>query len=289
MITCRLCGGLGNQLFQIFTTIAYAMKYAKPFFFLNNNQLGSGLNGVTIRYTYWTTFLTSIKPFLKNINEIPKLKMISETDFKYNEIPHPFLKQLEGTLLVGYFQSPKYFENYKEIICKLLKIDIQKLIVKPKISIDYNEVTTISIHFRFGDYKKYPNIYPLLDITYYNNALCYLLNELSKLNLKKPLCLLYFCEDESLCEVEEIINKIRDKQHFQLIRGGANLSDWEQMLCMSLCEHNIISNSTFSWWGAYLNSNLTKIVCYPEKWFMKEANKDTSDMFLDDWIPIPIE
>lgn len=286
MISCRLCGGLGNQLFQIFTTIAYAMKYTKPFFFLNNNQLGSGLNGTIIRYTYWTTFLTSIKPFLKNINEIPKLKMVSETDFKYKEISKVF----EGTLLVGYFQSPKYFDNYKDIICKLLKIDIQKLIVKHKIPIDFNEVTTISIHFRFGDYKMYPNIYPLLDITYYNNALSYILNEVSKLNSKKPVSILYFCEDESLREVEDIINKIKViNNNFQLIRGGTNLLDWEQMLLMSLCDHNIMSNSTFSWWGAYLNSNLKKIVCYPEKWFMAEANKDTSDLFMDDWISIPID
>ena len=78
MISCKLCGGLGNQLFQIFTTIAYALKYTKPFFFLNNHQLGNGSNGSTIRYTYWETFLTALKPFLKNMNEIPQLMFINE-------------------------------------------------------------------------------------------------------------------------------------------------------------------------------------------------------------------
>ena len=78
MISCKLAGGLGNQLFQIFTTIACALKYSKPFFFLNNRQLGDGTNGTTIRYTYWDTFLLALKPFLKEFNTIPELMFIKE-------------------------------------------------------------------------------------------------------------------------------------------------------------------------------------------------------------------
>ena len=70
------------------------------------------------------------------------------------------------------------------------------------------------------------------------------------------------------------------------VRANPLLEDWEQMLLMSLCNYNIIANSTFSWWGAYLNTNICKIVCYPDKWFMPEANKDTNDLFLDDWVQI---
>lgn len=293
MISCKLCGGLGNQLFQIFTAISYAFKYSKPFFFLNNHQLGNGSNGSTIRYTYWETFLTSLKPFLKNINEIPQLTFITENDFVYQELPNNFNKNY-GTLLVGYFQSPKYFDKYKDLICKLLKIDFKKTSVKNKVLINFDTINSISIHFRFGDYKKYPNIYTLLSEKYYINALNIIVNELEQRNtnveIQKNNVVLYFCENDSISEVEEIINGLKKHfLHITFIRVDADLADWEQMLLMSLCQHNIIANSTFSWWGAYLNSNSNKIVCYPEEWFRPEANKDTSDLFLEEWIKTPLK
>ena len=293
MISSKLCGGLGNQLFQIFTTIAYAMKYSKPFFFLNNYQLGDGSNGSTIRHTYWETFLIVLKPFLKDMNEIPKLILIMEKDFIYQELPENYERNY-GTLLVGYFQSPKYFNKYKEYICKLLKIDLKKLIVKNKVKIFFDTIHSISIHFRFGDYKNYPNIYTLLTEEYYKNALNFIINELehSKTNMeiKKEKIVLYFCENDSIPEVEEIINSLKKLfSYINFIRAYPELEDWEQMLLMSLCNDNIMANSTFSWWGTYLNSNVEKIVCYPEQWFIPEAKKDTTHLFLEDWVAIPLQ
>lgn len=288
MVSCKLCGGLGNQLFQIFTAIVYAIKYSKPFFFLNNRQLGDGSNGCTIRYTYWETFLSDLKPFLKNMNELPQFKFIIEKDFAFEELPNIFENNY-GTLLVGYFQSPKYFDNYKENICKMLKIDLKQKLVRKKVNIDFDNINSISMHFRFGDYKKAPNVHNLMPETYYINALDFMINNVdSKKDQKRVV--LYFCENDSLFEVEEIITKL--KQIFTDIiftRANPVLEDWEQMLFMSLCNHNIIANSTFSWWGAYLNSNVNKIVCYPAQWFSPEANKNTSDLFPKDWVKISLK
>ena len=166
MITCKLQGGLGNQLFQIFTTISYALDHSKPFFFLNNYQLGSGSNRETIRYTYWETLLSSLKPFLKNMEQIPKLEIIKEINYNYQILPEP----LSNILLVGYFQSPKYFDKFKSSICKLLKIDNKKKELLPITS------DTISMHFRLGDYLKYPHIYYILDSVYYYNAISHILD-----------------------------------------------------------------------------------------------------------------
>jgi len=289
MITCRLCGGLGNQLFQIFTTIAYALKCSRPFFFLNNKQLGNGLNGSTIRYTYWETLFTYLKPFLKNKDQIPELSLIYEKEFTYKEIPEFFEKNM-GILLVGYFQSPKYFDRCKNVINKILKIDLKRLVLKEKIKekIDFENNIIISMHFRFGDYKNYPDTYQLLNDIYYDRSLLYIINQFDIID--KKFKVLYFCEDDSLLESEKIIDELK-KRYNGLInfeRADPMLSDWEQLLLMSLCHHNIIANSTFSWWGAYLNQNVGKIVCYPNEWFNPIQNKDTSDLFLEDWIKISI-
>ena len=287
MISCKLVGGLGNQLFQIYTTIAYALQFSKPFFFLNNYQLGDGSNGTTIRYTYWDTFLTSLKPFLKELNTIPPLLFIKENSFNYKELPKT-IENNKGKLLVGYFQSPKYFEKYKEAVYKLLKIDLKKQVVKKKSQIQFdNKHCFISMHFRFGDYKKYQNIYTILKEQYYINAIQLILKEINW----KPelLTILYFCENDDITDVTNIINNlylIFPYIHFEI--ANPLLEDWEQMVLMSLCNHNIIANSTFSWWGAYLNNNPEKIICYPEQWFSNISTKDTTDLFPEDWIKISL-
>ena len=289
MISCKLAGGLGNQLFQIFTTIAYALKYSKAFFFLNNHQLSSGLNGTTIRYTYWETFLSCLKIFLKDMNNIPPLMFINEPSFNYKELPEN-LENSMSTLLVGYFQSPLYFDRYKKQICKLIKLDFKQMIIKQRFINLFTNKILISIHFRLGDYKKYPNIYPILKEKYYSNAITHILSELnvSKVNSNKDaITCLYFCEVDDLNEVEFIITNLQ--LLFPLLkfeRANPLLEDWEQMLLMSLCNHNIIANSTFGWWGAYLNDNPGKIVCYPEHWFMPEVKKDVTDLFEEDWTKI---
>ena len=285
MITCKIIGGLGNQLFQIFTAIEYAVTNSKPFFFLNNYQLGNGENGSTIRYTYWNTFLSELKPFLKNMNEIPKLLFVKESNFNYEKLPKNF-KDSYGTILIGYFQSPLYFDKYKDLICKLIKLDNKKYILKQKLLKEENNINldnTISMHFRLGDYKKYLDKYNILSETYYIDALTYILNNTTN----KPTKIVYFCEEEDIDDVNNIITSLQEKLTLlNFCRANPFLEDWEQLLYMSLCSHNIIANSTFSWWGAYFNNNSNKIVCYPEEWFTKKSQINTVNLCPDDWVKI---
>ena len=83
MITCNLMGGLGNQLFQIFATISYAIKSNNKFCFLAQEHLGGGTS--TLRFTFWKSFLSRLKPFL--VEKMPNHYVIRENNFTYNELP----------------------------------------------------------------------------------------------------------------------------------------------------------------------------------------------------------
>lgn len=279
MITCKICGGLGNQLFQICTTIAYAIKTNQSFVFPTTYQLGNGKNGETIRYTYWDTFLSELTNYLY---DCPTKTKIHEKSYNYEELPIYNLKN-ENILLVGYFQSPKYFNHINNFIFKLLKIESKKQTLYNRLKYDFDKNVYISMHFRLGDYKNMSNVYILLDDNYYINSI----TEICFNHLDEDITILYFCEEDIF---DEILPKIRRFQNIfpaiKFERADPTLHDWEQMLLMSLCNHNIIANSTFSWWGAYFNTNKNAKICYPDKWFGPDINGTTEDLFPEKWFKI---
>jgi hypothetical protein len=272
MISCNLMGGLGNQLFQIFAVISYAIKTNNDFQFKNDDILSGG--EAISRKTYWRNFLLN----LSNTGyTILGHSIIRESDFRYNELPRI---EYSNIILSGYFQSYKYFQEHYNIICKIIDLNKRKQMVFQK-TINVELDKTVSIHFRLGDYKKYPHHHPIMKYEYYKNALSYITNSTSITSC------LYFCEDEDLQYVEETIDKLSlEYPNINMIRADNILDDWEQMILMSLCKYNIIANSTFSWWGGYFNENPEKIVCYPSIWFGPAINSDLSDLFPVDWIKI---
>tara|TARA_B110000444_G_scaffold191649_1_gene181413 strand:- start:88 stop:900 length:813 start_codon:yes stop_codon:yes gene_type:complete len=267
MISIYLQGGLGNQLFQIFTLIAYSLKHKIPFTLPETKEyLVLQMYGeIYKRPLYFDNFLKNLKPFLDN--KFQHQVLYREKGFFYTELP--FCK--ENMLLTGYFQSYKYFDSYKNNILKLIYCENYK---KSPIN------NTISIHFRIGDYKHNTNKHPVLSVDYYIKSLQHIIKKTNKDNW----VIVYFFEKKDIKEVSEKIDNI--KSHFKNLtfkKCDQNLSDWEEMISMSSCKHNIIANSTFSWWGAYLNENNDKIVCYPSVWFGNELQTQINDLFLDDW------
>lgn len=286
MITCNLMGGLGNQIFQIFATISYAINNRKQFKFLKVDSLGGGSS--TLRYTFWNSFFSRLnKPFLTdNIVVLPN-NVIKEKEFRFNELPNYGNNNQENYMLSGYFQSYKYFENYYDMVCRLIGLQNMKDTLILKLDLSNNLLgNTISMHFRIGDYKKIQELHPILTKNYYFNALNYIK---TKSNNNTNYNILYFCEEQDIDEVTNIINYLKDIfTSYKFARGEKELEDWEQMLLMSCCNHNIIANSSFSWWGAYFNSNENKIVCYPSIWFGPSSNHDTTDLCPPNWSEINI-
>ena len=246
MITCSLMGGLGNQLFQIFATVSYSIKSGNQYLFLNTKFTP----GCTQRHTYWDTILYKLNSSLYEQHNIPQVTLIEEQGFPFNDFSIELFKN-KDTCLHGYFQSEKYFKNNYSQIYHLLDIDNQKEQVielykntnesKTTIKLD----NTISIHFRLGDYKKLQHFHPIMQYDYYKNSLLFIQDKDMDIT-----GILFFCEDDDINDVMETINKLKialPNMHF--IRASNLLKDWEQLLLMSCCKHNIIANSSYSWWA----------------------------------------
>jgi hypothetical protein len=280
MITCYLMGGLGNQLFQIFATISSAMIQHNKFVFLNSEALSQG--NVTIRYTYWKNLLSNLKPFL--INSFDYDIVEKEKSFKYNE-----LNKYEPTtniILHGYFQSYKYFQDNFKTIYRLLGFEKKKEILINKLQITNEYLSnSISMHFRLGDYKNLQQYHPIMDYEYYEKSLTYIKSKITTHNIN----VIYFCEEEDIDVISKTVNRLKEKfEDFTFVLVDKNLEDWEQMLLMSCCHHNIVANSSFSWWAAYLNSWSDKIICYPSVWFGPKAGHDTKDLCPPEWNKIDL-
>ena len=278
MITCNIIGGLGNQLFQIFATISYALKYKQVFCFTYKTMTGK-------RPMYWDNFLSTLKLFT-NVRMMTNVQIVDEPLY-YSVVPN----NQHNIMLTGYFQSNKYFKEYYETICRMIRLDAQKQ--KYINCLDFDN--SISMHFRQGDYLLLPDHYKILTYDYYKKSLDYILKERKREQAKESvegnslIQVYYFGETADYEAVNIIIERLKEEtekvcQSCEFIEVDSTLEDWQQLLIMSCCQHNIIANSTFSWWGAYFNSNQEKIVCSPAEWFGPKIDIKMEELLPGDWI-----
>jgi len=310
MISIYLMGGLGNQLFQIFATIAYGIQYNHLFVFPYSDILVTG----KVRPTYWHSFLKNLNIFTTNNpsspvsnNGLGSFPRVNEKGFAHTKIPA--ISNTQNFILFGYYQSYKYFEKYQDQIYSMIMLSDKQLAIKTEYS-DYfiedsadsvrtkeefrrmNGIYTISMHFRLGDYKDKQHCHPIMPSEYYVKSLEYILKNMNVTDIhslsKYPnIRVLYFCEAEDNEYVSSVIeylgNVFSDYTNLKFIKVDDTIEDWKQMLLMSCCDYNIIANSSFSWWAAYLNMNPYKIVCYPATWFGEVAGHDTRDLCPIEW------
>jgi hypothetical protein len=281
-VSCVLMGGLGNQLFQIFATMAYGFKHNKRVCIPYSEQLNIGV----VRPTYWSNFLARLLPFTSYQQAIQNILLLtyprySESSFAYTAIP-----DLPGSvMLYGYFQSPKYFDEYRDRILRMIGFkEIQTRLL------ERFGKSSIAVHFRRGDYKSLPHHYVLLTAEYYSRAI----NDICQRMPNTIFRVRYFCETADLPEVQQIILSVTYMSEPVIMQFGCTvqweqapaLEDWEQMVLMSVSDINIIANSTFSWWGAYLNDQAYLQYC-PREWFGPAlATNDMSSFYPGKWIVI---
>ncbi len=292
IVTCNIMGGLGNQLFQIFALISYALDTKNPFVFLNVDNVGTGLT--TNRPTYWNTFLQSLRAFIKDPNNIRINTMLQEEGAnQYTNLQQLVASslptRLDNIMFYGYFQSYKYFQTNYQVITRLIRLKEQQddaLKYMPTTTTITTTITTtssiiVSMHFRFGDYKRIPG--NVLPYSYFRNSVLHMHKKLH--DNHAPMHILYFCEPDAVEDVAPYVDQLKtefsDVAAFEL--ANTALPDYVQMMMMSLCSHHIVANSTFSWWGAYFNESPNKIVCYPDTW-----SQSAQDFIPVGWNAVPV-
>jgi hypothetical protein len=256
MITTKLQGGLGNQLFQWAVTRNLSIKYNTEYYF-DLTHIGKSSFDVNSRGME----LYKLKNIIINssTNNTQLNRVID--NFTYKEIN-------DNSYLDGYWQSEKYFKENKKIIREELSIpeNLKEYFFKKYIFL--NE-PTLCIHVRRGDYLNLPDHHPTQTINYYKDGYDIINNN----NINVAI----FSDDINWCKNNLNFNNIN------YIENEGNIND---LYMMSLCDHNIISNSTFSWWGAWLNNNINKKIISPSIWFGKLLDVPTNDIYCDNWIKI---
>lgn len=257
-VSSILMGGLGNYMFQVAAAYAYGKRYKKEFGINCSESAG--------QHQHVTTYDENI---FKDVDLYYVAKesrrQLNEDGFHYQEIPD---FPGRGVLLYGYFQSEKYFQDYSNEIRELfMSYDID-MTDETKELLQKN---TCSIHVRRGDYLKYPNHHPTQNMNYYMKAIK---------QMPKDSVFLIFSDDIKWCK--ENFPDMPEK--FRFIEGN---KDYEDLYIMSHCKNNIICNSTFSWWAAWLNNNPDKITIAPSIWFGPElSGNNTDDLYCEGWIKI---
>lgn len=256
MITSKLMGGLGNQMFQISAAHALAISNNDESCF-DFDSCYTPLQGNPSNHYADTIFKKINKKCDGSFNQ-----QYNEPTFSYSQIPYS-----ENLILNGYFQSEKYFINNKKEIVELFNIsDYEKDIVNKVLGLNKIKSKT-SIHVRRGDYLKFSDVYKICDLEYYNKSMT-------------------MFEDTTFIFISDDISWVKDNFSGGNIIYSPFKDEMMDLTLMTMCDNNIIANSSFSWWGAYLNKNKNKKIVAPKKWFSENSKNDESDIIPNDWIKL---
>lgn len=288
MICVQLQGGLGNQLFQYAAALSLAdfhhTKVAFDLSFLKKQDMNQkhtlrqyalDIFDISVgQLTFWDEIILNIRsvPFQKTVKKIlppsGKWTIYSESSLLYDtEIQQSTSK---NSYLTGYFQSEFYFKTIESKLRNTLQF---KTKVKNHMADKIMECNSVSLHVRRGDYVINPDVgffHGLCSLQYYQNAIHYIADRQSDPH--------FFIFSDDISWAREYL-KLSFPAYF--IEG----SEAEDLQLMGLCKHNIIANSSFSWWGAWLNTHDQKIVISPKRWFADEkAESESSTIVPETWI-----
>lgn len=263
MIAVKSFGGrLGNWMFQYAALIG--IKYKKNFeCVVEKDQFNNSI----LENTFYLKEIpkVSYKPQLKNIYK--------ESSFQFE---NGFFQMEDNTFIEGYFQNEKYFDHCKDAVKK--EFEFKNEIKQKAKNIIQNLKQTVSVHVRRKDYITLSEIHPPCSLNYYEEAFQHFLK------LDEPIFVV--CSDDI-----EWCKKNFNTKKYNISFVDSNSVNELDMCIMSLCNHNIIANSTYSWWGAWLGETIQKTIVAPKRWFgvcehTKRFNMLPAQIVPDRWIQL---
>jgi hypothetical protein len=286
MFIFQLMGGIGNQMFQYAAARALYIKTGIPF----KVHFDDPYKDVTRVYNLDVFNLEVQHPSNKELQQLAPLtgikKRISDLlpifgkrhyfqEKKYFVFDDQFFACANDTYFYGFWQTEKYFKQIENQIRKDFDFKIPPSIANKKLIEQITNTEAVSIHIRRGDYvtvEKTNTVHGVCSLDYYQKAIDLIVDKI-------PHAVFYFFSDD--------MDWVKANMHIEQPSVYVDINDdahnYEDLRLMSNCKHNIIANSSFSWWGAWLNNNPTKIVVAPQKWANVEG-LNTSDLIPATWI-----
>lgn len=261
MFIAKVQGGLGNQLFQWALVKHLSIKYNAPAY-LDLSYFSHQTENTHRQFSL------SKFPSIKYCSEIkvgdrPRQLQVVKDDFTFRDFIY---NENFNYYFDGYWQCSKYFNESEQIIRDELRPSTQA--EKRFMEVTVGKSKVVSLHIRRTDYLNYIHIHPLLPISYYEEALSL---------LPSYDCLMVFSDDIDWCKKNLSFNNMT------FVEGQDEIED---LWMMSLCKYNVIANSSFSWWAAWLNSNAERKVVAPKLWFGPACGLSSDNIIPDDWLKV---
>lgn len=266
-------GRLGNQMFQFAATVGIARKANHGFAFPKENteipSVEDFKDGVR-REVYFDLpkYFPNVERTLAPLEEIQTYHIAQEPYFHFCA---DLFTVPDQTNLMGYFQTEKYFEHCSDLILGYFQFNNE---IKKQAENNFPsfpvKLEYVSIHLRRGDYAGLQQFHPVMDADYYFDAMTEFMDG--------DYCFLVFSDD-----IDYAKELFGEQENIIYMEGNDPAVD---MCMMTMCDHNVIANSSFSWWGAWLNDNTNKKVIAPKRWFgpAYKGVHDTKDLYPQSWI-----
>ena len=277
----KMTGGLGNQMFIYAFFLQMKKRYPNVKIDLSDMVHYKVHHGYEMNRVFrlpHTEFC--INQTLKKVVEFVFFKTILERK-QNQETLEAFRKKYNWPFIYfkGFYQSERFFAEVKEEVRRAFTFDLEKagaesLALMKRMDVDEYAV---SLHIRRGDYlqpKHWATTGSVCQLPYYRNAIV-------RLKELVPHPSFYVFSDDM-----DWVREHLPLENATYIDWNKGEDSWQDMMLMSHCRHHIICNSTFSWWGAWLNARTDKVVIVPERWFQ---HCDTPYIYPDGWVKVPVE